>query len=167
MAGKVCILGFVFSLSRPSANRDNFSLGQSQFLTSPMLAKPLQFSNLTLDDPNYDEDLTTRGVPDSDTRLMQMLAAQAQHLGGEAFGDVDAIAADEKLSEEEKKTMLQKALIMSASNGDLENVKKILSGKARPFVDINAPDEDGTPALVYASCFVSYAPRRTSLCRRR
>ncbi|KAI6092763.1 hypothetical protein F4821DRAFT_266796 [Hypoxylon rubiginosum] len=127
--------------------------GQSQFLTSPMLAKPLQFSNLTLDDPNYDEDLTTRGVPDSDTRLMQMLAAQAQHLGGEAFGDVDAIAADEKLSEEEKKTMLQKALIMSASNGDLENVKKILSGKARPFVDINAPDEDGTPALVYASCF--------------
>lgn len=120
-----------------------------------MLAKPLHFSNLTLDDPNYDEDVTTRGMPDSDTRLMQMLAAQAQHLGGEAFGDVDAIAADEKLSEKEKKTMLQKALVMSASNGDLENVKKILSGKARPFVDLNAPDEDGTPSLVYASCFVS------------
>ncbi|KAI1447477.1 hypothetical protein F5Y02DRAFT_407438 [Annulohypoxylon stygium] len=126
--------------------------GQSQFLTSPMLAKPLQFSNLTLDDPNYDEDLT-KGIPDSDTRLMQMLAAQAQHLGGEAFGDVNAIATDDKLSDDEKKSMLQKVLIMSASNGDLDNVNKILTGKAREFVDINAPDDEGTPALVYASCF--------------
>ncbi|KAL7623938.1 hypothetical protein AAE478_005495 [Parahypoxylon ruwenzoriense] len=126
--------------------------GQSQFLTSPMLAKPLQFSNLTLDDPNYDEDLT-KAMPDSDTRLMQMLAAQAQHLGGESFDDVDAIATDKKLSDEEKMRMLQKALIMSASNGDIEHVQKILGGKARTFVDINAPDEDGTPALVYASCF--------------
>lgn len=118
-----------------------------------MLAKPLQFSNLTLDDPNYDEDLT-KGIPDSDTRLMQMLAAQAQHLGGEAFGDVNAIATDDKLSDDEKKSMLQKVLIMSASNGDLDNVNKILTGKAREFVDINAPDDEGTPALVYASCFV-------------
>ncbi len=88
---------------------------------------------------------------------MQMLAAQAQHLGGQAFGDVDAIATDDKLSDDEKRTMLQKALVMSASNGDLENVKKILGGQARPFVDMNAPDEDGTPSLVYASCFVSQA----------
>ncbi|KAI2466830.1 hypothetical protein F4781DRAFT_423813 [Annulohypoxylon bovei var. microspora] len=126
--------------------------GQSQFLTSPMIAKPLHFSNLTLDDPNYDEDLT-KGMPDSDTRLMQMLAAQAQHLGGEAFGDVNAIATDEKLSDDEKKSMLQKVLIMSASNGDLDNVKRILEGKARSFVDINSPDDEGTPSLVYASCF--------------
>ncbi|KAI1083866.1 hypothetical protein F5B20DRAFT_568476 [Whalleya microplaca] len=126
--------------------------GQSQFLTTPMLAKPLHFSNLTLDDPNYDEDLT-RGMPDSDTRLMEMLAAQAQHHGGEAFEDEDAIAGDEKLSDEDKRTMLQKALIMAASNGDLQHVKSILDGKAKEFVDINAPDEDGTPSLVYASCF--------------
>ncbi|KAI1460814.1 hypothetical protein F4805DRAFT_465318 [Annulohypoxylon moriforme] len=126
--------------------------GQSQFLTSPMLAKPLQFSNLALDDPNYDEDLT-KGMPDSDTRLMQMLAAQAQHLGGEAFGDVNAIATDDKLSDDEKKSMLQKVLIMSASNGDLDNVKRILEGKAKQFVDINAHDDEGTPSLVYASCF--------------
>lgn len=119
-----------------------------------MLAKPLQFSDLTLDDRNYDQDLTT-SMPDSDTRLMQMLAAQAQHHGGEAFGDVDAIATDEKLSDEEKTSILQKALIMSASNGDLDNVKRILNGKARSFVDINALDEEGTPSLVYASCFVS------------
>ncbi|KAI1471559.1 uncharacterized protein F4812DRAFT_183708 [Daldinia caldariorum] len=126
--------------------------GQSQFLTSPILAKPLQFSDLTLDDPNYDQDLT-KSMPDSDTRLMQMLAAQAHLLEGKTFGDVDDIATDEKLPDDEKTSILQKALIMSASNGDLDNVKKILDGKARSFVDINAPDEEGTPALVYASCF--------------
>jgi hypothetical protein len=119
-----------------------------------MAAKPLQFDNLTLDDPNYDEDLT-KGIPDSDTRLMEMLAAQAQHHGGEVFENTDAIAEDEKLSEDQKKSMLQKALHMAASNGDLDQVKKILNGKAKPFVDMNALDEDGTPPLVYASCFVS------------
>jgi len=119
-----------------------------------MLAKPLQFSNLTLDDPDYDRDLT-KGIADSDTRLMEMLQAQAQHHGGQTFEDVDSVADDDKLSEDEKKTMLQKALNMAASNGDLVQVNKILSGRAKDYVDVNAPDEDGTPPLVYASCFVS------------
>ncbi|KAI0025707.1 hypothetical protein F4780DRAFT_719609 [Xylariomycetidae sp. FL0641] len=126
--------------------------GQSQFLTSPVTAKPLQFSDLTLDDPNYDKALT-KGIADSDTRLQEMLAAQAQHHGGQAFENEDAIATDEKLSDEDKRTMLQKALHMAASNGDVQHVNKILSGKAKPFVDVNAPDEEGTPPLVYASCF--------------
>jgi hypothetical protein len=121
-----------------------------------MLAKPLQFSNLTLDDPNYDEDLTSPKLPtSSDTRLMEMLAAQAAHQVGPEFEDEDAIATDEKLSETEKKGMILKALHMAASNGDIDRVKKILGGKAKPFADINAPDEDGTPPLIYASCFVS------------
>lgn len=119
-----------------------------------MLAKPLQFNNLTLDDPDYDRDLT-KGIADSDTRLMEMMQAQAQHHGGQTFEDVNVVAEDDKLSEEEKKTMLQKALNMAASNGDLAQVSKILSGKAKAFIDVNAPDEDGTPPLVYASCFVS------------
>ncbi|KAI1428006.1 hypothetical protein F5Y12DRAFT_782946 [Xylaria sp. FL1777] len=126
--------------------------GQSQFLTSPIPAKPLQFNNLTLDDPDYDRHLT-QGIADSDARLMEMLQAQAQHHGGQAFEDVDAVAADDKLSEEEKKTMLQKALNMAASNGDIVQVSKILGGTAKAFVDVNAPDEDGTPPLIYASCF--------------
>jgi hypothetical protein len=119
-----------------------------------MLAKPLQFSNLTLDDPDYDRDFT-KGIADSDTRLMEMLQAQAQHHGGQTFEDVDSVADDDKLSDDEKKTMLQKALNMAASNGDLVQVNKILSGRAKDYVDVNAPDEDGTPPLVYASCFVS------------
>lgn len=88
-----------------------------------------------------------------------MLQAQAQHHGGQTFDDVDAVAGDEKLSEGEKKTMLQKALNMASSNGDIVQVSKILGGKAKAFVDVNASDEDGTPPLIYASCFVSGATR--------
>lgn len=90
---------------------------------------------------------------------MEMLQAQAQHHGGQTFDDVDAVAEDDKLSEEEKKAMLQKALNMASSNGDIGQVSKILGGKAKTFVDVNAPDEDGTPPLIYASCFVSDAAR--------
>ncbi|KAL1883083.1 hypothetical protein VTK73DRAFT_10009 [Phialemonium thermophilum] len=126
--------------------------GQSQFLTSPMVAKPLTFGELNLNDPNYDESLT-KGGPDSETRLMEMLAAQAAHSAGAAFEDEEAVAKDDKLSEGEKRDILQRALTMAASNGNVESVTKILNGKARDFVDVNASDEDGTPPLIYASCF--------------
>ncbi len=84
---------------------------------------------------------------------MEMLAAQAAHSAG-GYRDEDEIASDEKLSEDEKKDLLQKAFTMAASNGNVESVTKIMEGKAKEYVDINAPDEDGTPPLVYASCFV-------------
>lgn len=129
------------------------TIGQSQFLTSPILAKPLHFSDLTLDDTDYNPDLT-KGMPDSESRLMEMLAAQAQHHGGEGLVDPDAIANDEKRSRDEKDNILQKSLAMAASNGDLEQVKRILKGDAKKFVNVNAQDEEGTPPLVYASCFV-------------
>lgn len=128
--------------------------GQSQFLTTPITAKPLSFGNLTLDDPNYEEELT-KGGPDSEKRLMEMLAAQAAHTTSAVFEDEDVVAADPKRSEEEKKDVLQRTFIMAASNGNLESVNKILNGKAREYIDVNAPDDEGTPALIYASCFVS------------
>jgi hypothetical protein len=131
--------------------------GQSQFLTTPVLAKPLQFSNLSLDDNGYDDDLTSQKIGDSDTRLMEMLAAQAAHRDGSASEDEDAVASNDKLSDDEKKNVLQKALNMAASNGDVERIQRILSGKAKAFVDIDAPDEEGTAPLIYASCFVSKA----------
>ncbi|KAL2160021.1 hypothetical protein VTH06DRAFT_1676 [Thermothelomyces fergusii] len=125
--------------------------GQSQFLTSPIVAKPMTFSDLTLED-NYGDDLT-KGGPESESRLMEMLAAQAAHTATAVFEDEDAIAADDRRSEDEKKDILQKTFIMAASNGNLESVTKILEGKARKYVDIDAPDDEGTPALIYASCF--------------
>lgn len=118
-----------------------------------MLAKPLDFGDLSLDDRNYiDDDL--RSPISNEARLMEMLAAQAAHSADPGFGDEDTIAADEKVPDEKKREMLQKSLNMAASNGDVERIQKILGGKARDFVDINGPDEDGTPALIYASCFV-------------
>jgi hypothetical protein len=119
-----------------------------------VLAKPLQFNNLSLDD-GYDDDLTTQKIGDSDTRLMEMLAAQAAHRDGSVQEDEDAVASNDNLSEEEKKDILQKALNMAASNGDVERIERILKGKAKEFVDIDAPDEEGTTPLIYASCFVS------------
>ncbi|KAH7320141.1 hypothetical protein B0I35DRAFT_451045 [Stachybotrys elegans] len=126
--------------------------GQSQFLTTPALAKPVTFGNLSLHDTDYDTDIT-KGPTDSDTRLMEMLAAQAAHRAGPALEDDQAIANDASLPDSEKRNKLQKALAMAASNGDVEKVDRLLSGTAKAFVDVNAPDEDGTPPLIYASCF--------------
>lgn len=87
---------------------------------------------------------------------MEMLAAQAAaHQAGHGVENEDVIINDEKLSDDEKKDMLQKALNMAASNGDVAKVQGLLSGKSKEYVDVNKPDEDGTPPLIYASCFVS------------
>ena len=129
--------------------------GQSQLLTSPMPAQPLAF-NLSLDDDRDDDDDTPQRLEDNDTRLMEMLAAQAAHReDGSAAGDEEAIAADKKLSDLEKKAMLQKSLHNAASNGDVDQVGRVLQGPARQYVDINGPDEEGTAPIIYASCFVS------------
>lgn len=129
--------------------------GQSQFLTSPMPAQPLAF-NLSLDDDRDDNDSATQRLEDDDARLMEMLAAQAAHReDGSAAGDEEAISADKKLSDIEKKAMLQKSLHNAASNGDVDQVGRVLQGSTRKYVDINGPDEEGTAPIIYASCFVS------------
>lgn len=100
----------------------------------------------------------TKALPDSDTRLMEMLAAQAAYQLGPGFDDEDAVVDDAKLTEEEKRDKLQKSLNMAASNGDVDRVRKILGSKESPsrlrsYVDVDAPDDDGTPPLIYAACF--------------
>ncbi|KAL9596978.1 MAG: hypothetical protein Q9219_005447 [cf. Caloplaca sp. 3 TL-2023] len=126
--------------------------GQSQFLTTPTPAQPLAF-NLSLDEPSYNEE-TTHRIEDSDTRLMEMLAVQAARREDEATtGDEEAIVADQKLPENEKKAILQKSLHMAASNGDVERVQRVLHGKAKSFVDVDTADEEGRAPIVYASCF--------------
>lgn len=118
-----------------------------------MPAQPLTF-NLSLDDPTYDEE-TTHSIEDSDSRLVEMLAAQAAHRTDEATaGDDEAILADKLLPENEKKALLQRFLQMAASNGDAERVRKVLEGRAKSFIDVNAADEEGRAPIVYASCFV-------------
>ncbi|PYH89469.1 DIL and ankyrin domain protein [Aspergillus ellipticus CBS 707.79] len=148
--------------------------GQSQFLTTPVAAKPLSFS-LALDDHSHDEEhnlqaqygrglvaardddnesTTTARLEDSDARLMEMLAAQAAHREVDSLGaDEEAIATDEKLSDTEKKDILQRSLNMAASNGDVDRVRRLVQGQAQEYVDVNMPDEEGTVPLIYASCF--------------
>jgi hypothetical protein len=83
-----------------------------------------------------------------------MLAQQAAFRVDGAGLDDDEIATSTKLTDQEKKDFLQKALNMAASNGEDERVQKLLSGEASKFIDVNAPDEEGTSPLIYASCFV-------------
>lgn len=121
------------------------------------MAKPLNFGNLSLNDDDYGHDLS-KAPKDSDTRLMEMLQAQAAaHQAGHGLEDEQTIVNDDKLSDSEKKDMLQKAMTMAASNGDVGKVKRLLDGTVKSFLDVNAADEDGTPPLIYASCFVSRA----------
>lgn len=66
----------------------------------------------------------------------------------------DDVAANPKLTESEKKDILQRALLTAASNGEIDRIQRILGGKARAFVNLDAPDEEGTSPIIYASCFV-------------
>lgn len=127
--------------------------GQSQFLTISLPSHPLNF-HLSLDDNQEDEEDSSRRLEHSDTRLMQMLAAQSAHReDGSALGNEEDIAADVKLSDADKRTMLQKALHNAASNRDVEQVERLLHGSARKYIDIDGPDEEGTAPIIYASCF--------------
>jgi hypothetical protein len=84
---------------------------------------------------------------------MEMVAAQAHHRQDADDGDEDMIAMDESMTDDEKRDALQKALNRAASNGDVARIRKLVNGKAKSYVDVNLPDEEGTVPLVYSSCF--------------
>ncbi|KAI5797702.1 DIL domain-containing protein [Geopyxis carbonaria] len=124
--------------------------GESHFITAPVPAR-LDF-NLGIEYRDEEEDV--KGMAESERRLESMMAAQAAFkVDSLGLEDEDGIVSSAKLPEREKREMLQKTLNMAASNGDEARVIRILEGKARQFVDINAPDEEGTSPLIYASCF--------------
>lgn len=137
--------------------------GEPQFITAPVPAR----LNFNLDPDFRDEDDDVKGIADSDTRLVSMLAAQAAFNDGSGLEDEDEIADNPKLSDKEKTDLLQRALNMAASNGDEGKCRRILEGKGRQYIDVNAPDEEGTSPLIYASCFVSHAFLWFSTQRRR
>ena len=160
MHGKVgCELpdtAFIQRSAKFCSRRLTLRPGQSQFLTTPTPAKPLAF-NLSLDDNDFENESTIQHrLEDNDAKLMEMLAAQAAHREDvSAAEDEDDIAASKDLSELEKRTALQKSLHNAASNGDVDRVGRLLNGKAKVYIDINAADEEGTAPIIYASCFVS------------
>ncbi len=136
----------------PSSAADQ-EAGQTQFLTSPIPAQTLSF-NLSLDDPIYAEQPASQGFEGSESRLVQMRAAQARLNDDElVVANEDAIVANSELSTSEKTHALQSVLAMAASNGDVEKVRRLLTGRAKQYLDVNAPDSEGTPPIIYASCF--------------
>ena len=88
---------------------------------------------------------------------MQMVASSARLKldDVDTGGGIDAILKDTSLSDVEKRDTLQGMFTMAASNGQVDRVRTFLeaSGPAREYVDLNAPDSEGTPPLIYASCF--------------
>lgn len=127
--------------------------GQSQFLAAPTLGRSNNF-NLSLNEPD-DDARTSQELAENDARLAQMLAVQARMNDEDdnAESAEDGVLTDEDLSEQERKQMLQDFLFMAASNGDDARVNRLVTGKAAQYVQVNAVDSEGTPPLVYASCF--------------
>lgn len=125
-------------------------LGQSQFISAPTLARSTNF-NLSLHEPD-DSDAFDGN---DEARMIQMLSLQAQHGDSEDAGEVaeEDVLRDDKLSRDEKVKALQDFLFMAASNGDAQRVQRLVRGSASDLVEIDAVDAEGTPPIVYASCF--------------
>ncbi|KAK3069715.1 Allantoicase, partial [Teratosphaeriaceae sp. CCFEE 6253] len=118
-----------------------------QYITAPTSAKPF---SLALHELDHDD-----AFGNDEARVAEMLAARARKPS-----EADAVEAeeedvlqDERLSREQKTQSLQDFLFMAASNGDAERVQRLVRGPASDFIDLNAVDAEGTPPLVYASCF--------------
>ena len=121
-------------------------------MTSPTPAKPISF-NLSLDDDD-DHDNFAKAQDENENRVKEMLAFQApRRQGGAAADDEGAIISNNSLSDTEKRAAIQKSLHNAASNGDVRKIELMLNGAASRFIDINAPDEEGTSPIIYASCF--------------
>lgn len=139
--------GVVNSRPRKTGILIVYIAGQSQFLTAPTIATPLNF-NLSLHEPD-DEG----AFGNDDARVAQMFASSSQAPGDAGEAEEDDILQDEKLSREQKAASLQDFLFMAASNGDAQRVSRLVRGSPSDLVEIDGVDAEGTPPLVYASCF--------------
>lgn len=92
-------------------------------------------------------------LEDNDSRLVQMLASQARLKDDVSTAGEDAVLADTNLSDAEKRDTLQGMFTMAASNGEIDRVQMFLKSPFKDWIDVNAPDAEGTPPLIYASCF--------------
>ena len=110
--------------------------------------------NLALHEPD-DDGAFGRDFGNDDARVTQMFAAQGRKASEADVGETeeDDILQDNQLSRDQKAQSLQDLLFMAASNGDMRRVQRLVRGRAADFVDLNAVDPEGTPPLVYASCF--------------
>ena len=131
----------------------NLIAGRSQILPAPAVSRPLPLAISASGAEN--KDITNiASSEESKARINQMLATQSRLSVAEAnSGKEEKVVLDESLSQQEKQGILQDAIIMASSNGDSQKIKELLNGPAKSIIDVNRPDMDGTPPLIYASCF--------------
>ncbi|KTW25662.1 hypothetical protein T552_03522 [Pneumocystis carinii B80] len=81
-------------------------------------------------------------------------ASLRNYSGDDTTHSADAsIIAEETLTDEEKKGILQSAFIRAASHGDVERIESMLKGGSRKYIDIDGCDETGGTAIIFAACF--------------
>jgi hypothetical protein len=87
--------------------------------------------------------------------MAQMLNLQTRQSDAEDAGEAaeEEVLRDDQLSRDQKAKALQDFLFMAASNGDAQRVQRLVRGAASDLVGIDAVDAEGTPPIVYASCF--------------
>ena len=83
--------------------------------------------------------------------MLVVQARRGENDSGE--GEEEDVLQDEKLSREQKTQALQDFLFMAASNGDARRVNRLVRGRGSDLVGLDGVDAEGTPPLVYASCF--------------
>ncbi|KAI9310742.1 hypothetical protein BX666DRAFT_1869258 [Dichotomocladium elegans] len=83
------------------------------------------------------------------------LSKQQLHLNHSEHNDNDS-DTEYRVHQRQWRRRVSRSLGRSASSGNADNVKEILTDiRLRPFLDVNAPDDeiDGTTPLIYAACF--------------
>lgn len=100
-----------------------------------------------------DDDAFGRDFGHDDARAAEMLARQSRKQSDVAESQEDEILHDDKMPREQKAQALQDFLFMAASNGDAARVQRLVRGPASKLIEMDCVDAEGTPPLVYASCF--------------
>jgi hypothetical protein len=87
--------------------------------------------------------------------MAQMLNLQSHQSDPQNAGEAaeEDVLKDNQLSRDQQAKALQDFLFMAASNGDAQRVQRLVRGAASDLVEIDAVDAEGTPPIVYASCF--------------
>ncbi|KAI7886972.1 hypothetical protein K492DRAFT_139946 [Lichtheimia hyalospora FSU 10163] len=94
---------------------------------------------------------TTRDEPqERDTTETKQTADNNDELNDD---DDESVIDRDDVDDKTKRAKMTKLFCRAASTGDVTKVTQLLRGRYRPYIDIDARDEDGTTPLIYAACF--------------
>ncbi|CAJ0829907.1 13068_t:CDS:2 [Entrophospora sp. SA101] len=116
--------------------------------TEALINKKISEFNESINRPEEDNS-------ENNNKLDQMLKGNSPVVDSfiiNPLGDESLIISNESLSEDEKRTKINKIFSRVVSNGNAEQVSKLLEN-AKKYIDLDAQDEDGTTPLIYAACF--------------